>query len=310
MEIRRIGNNAAGIWSHMRSNPSLYLLLVPGLIYYVVFHYVPMYGVTIAFKQYNIFGGMFKSDWVGFKHFIELFSNDNFYKVLRNSLLISLYKIVFNFPAPIILAILLNEVRKMSFKRTIQTVIYLPYFLSWVVIAGLVINFLSPSTGVVNMVIESMGGEPINFLANKAYFRTIIVLSDLWHGMGWNTIIFLAALTGIDPQLYEAARMDGASRLRQIVHVTLPGIKSTIVVLLLIKIGHMMDNGFEQIFLLSNPLVYEVGDVFETYVYRTGLVETRYDFSTAVGLFKSLVGLVLLLIANSLARKSGERGIF
>src|SRR5690606_3275405 len=180
---------------------------------------------------------IFKSDWVGFKHFEALFANENFYQVLRNSLLISFYKIIFNFPAPIILAILLNEVRHMLFKRTVQTDIYLPYFLSWVVIAGLVINFLSPSTGVVNLVIESMGGEPINFLADKRYFRTIIVLSDLWHSVGWNTIIFLAALTGIDPQLYEAAKMDGASRFRQIMHVTLPGIRSTIIVLLLIKIG-------------------------------------------------------------------------
>ena len=296
--------------AHMRANKMLYLLLVPGIAYYVLFHYIPMYGVTIAFKDYSIFGGVFKSDWVGLKHFNELFGNEDFYKVLRNSVLISFYKIVFNFPVPIILAILLNEVRKLLFKQTIQTIVYLPYFLSWVVIAGLVINFLSPTSGVVNMVIESLGGEPINFLANKAYFRSIIVLSDLWHGMGWNTIIFLAALTGIDPQLYEASRMDGANRFRQIWHVTLPGLRSTIIILLLIKIGHIMDNGFEQIFLLSNPMVYEVADVFETYVYRTGLVEARYDFSTAVGLFKSLIGLVLLLLANAIARKSGERGIF
>ncbi|TBL75396.1 sugar ABC transporter permease [Paenibacillus thalictri] len=297
-------------WDHIRHNKSLYLLLLPGLLYYAVFHYAPMYGITIAFKDYDVFGGVTGSEWVGLKHFKELVGSDTFLSVFRNSVLISMYKLVFNFPIPIIIAILLNEVRRIFFKRTIQTIIYLPYFLSWVVIAGLVINLLSPSTGVINMMIQSLGGEPINFLGQKQFFRTIIVLSDLWHGMGWNTIIFLAALTGVDPQLYEAAKMDGAGRLRQIVHITLPGIKSTIIVLLLMKIGHIMDNGFEQIFLLSNPLVLEVGDVFETYVYRTGLVEAKYDYSTAVGLFKSSIGLVLLLIANGVARKFGERGIF
>lgn len=299
-----------GFLRHVRLHPSLYALLIPGLVYYVLFHYIPMVGVTIAFKDYNIFGGMFRSEWVGLRHFRELFASEAFHTVFRNSIVISAYKIVFNFPIPIVLAILLNEIRFMAFKRTVQTVIYLPYFLSWVVIAGLVINFLSPSTGVVNLLIQSFGGEPVNFLAEPAYFRIILVLSDLWHGMGWNTIIFLAALTGVDPQLYEAARMDGAGRFQQIRHVTLPGIRSTIVVLLLMKIGHIMDNGFEQIFLLSNPMVYEVGDVFETFVYRMGLVETRYDFSTAVGLFKSTVGLILLLLANTLARRLGERGIF
>ncbi|SDD90422.1 putative aldouronate transport system permease protein [Paenibacillus sp. UNCCL117] len=300
----------SGVWTHMRTNVSLYLILLPGLLYYAVFHYIPMYGITIAFKEYDVFGGINGSEWIGLQHFRELFASEAFGVVLRNSMLISLYKIAFNFPVPIVLAVLLNEVRKMAFKRTIQTIVYMPYFLSWVVIAGLVINFLSPSSGVVNMLLKSAGFETINFLADKAYFRSIIVLSDLWHGMGWNTIIFLAALTGVDPQLYEAAKMDGAGRLRQMFHITLPGIRSTIVVLLLMKIGHMMDNGFEQMFLLSNPLVYEVGDVFETYVYRMGLIEARYDYSTAVGLFKSCVGLVLLLLANTMARRFGERGIF
>ncbi|WP_240941002.1 sugar ABC transporter permease [Paenibacillus sp. HB172176] len=307
---RRTEGRQGGTLAHMRANKSLYLLLAPGILYYILFHYLPMYGIMIAFQDYSIFGGLTGSEWIGLQHFRDLFANEDFYQVFRNSLLISFYKIVFNFPVPILLAILLNEVRKMAFKGTIQTVIYLPYFLSWVVISGLVINFLSPSSGVVNMVIESFGGDPINFLAEKSYFRSIIVLSDLWHGMGWNTIIFLAALTGVDPQLYEAARMDGANRIHQMLHVTLPGLKSTIIVLLLIKIGHVMDNGFEQIFLLSNPLVYEVGDVFETYVYRTGLIEAQYDFSTAVGLFKSAIGLSLLLIANAVARRFGERGIF
>jgi len=296
--------------NHVKNNKSLYLILLPGILYYITFLYLPMYGITIAFKDFDMFGGIFNSEWVGLKHFKILFASDTFFQVFRNSIVISVYKIVFNFPIPIILAILLNEVRSLVFKKTIQTVVYLPYFLSWVVIAGLVINFLSPSTGVINLLIKSFGGEPINFLANKAYFRTIIVISDLWHSVGWNTIIYLAALTSIDVSLYEAAKIDGAGRLKQIIHITLPGIKSTIVVLLLLKIGNIMNNGFEQMFLLYNPMVYDVADVFETYVYRIGLVESRYDYSTAVGLFKSLVGLVMLVSANGFARKMGEKGIF
>ena len=205
---------------------------------------------------------------------------------------------------------MINEVKNVFFKRSIQTIVYLPYFLSWVVIAGIVINLLSSSNGVVNVILKSMGGDTINFLADKSKFRTILVLSDLWHGMGWNTIIFLAALTNIDPQLYEAAKIDGAGRIRQIISITLPGIKSTIIVLLLMKIGNIMNNGFEQIFLLYNPNVYEVADVFETYVYRIGLVDARYDFATAVGMFKSFVSFVMLMIANKLAIKFGERGLF
>lgn len=302
--------NKSGVLAHMMNNKSLYLILLPGILYYMIFMYMPMYGVTIAFKDFDMFGGIFKSEWVGLKHFEQLFSSDTFFTVFRNSIVISLYKLVFNFPIPIVLAILLNEVRNIAFKRTVQTLVYLPYFLSWVVIAGLVINFLSPTAGVVNILIKSLGGETVNFLANRAYFRSILVLSDLWHGMGWNTIIFLAALTNIDMNLYEASKIDGAGRFKQILHITLPGIRSTIIVLLLMKIGNIMNNGFEQIFLLYNPMVYDVADVFETYVYRVGLVESRYDFSTAVGLFKSVIGLIMLVSANALARKFGEKGIF
>lgn len=205
---------------------------------------------------------------------------------------------------------MLNEIRVRKFQRTLQTIVYLPYFLSWVVIAGIVTNLLSPSDGIINVLLKSMDKDAINFLASKKWFRTILVLSDLWHSMGWNTVIFLAALTNIDPQLYEAARIDGAGKMQQIWHITLPGLKSTIIVLLLMKIGNIMNNGFEQIFLLYNPNVYEVADVFETYVYRIGLVDTRYDFATAVGLFKSCVSFVMLVTANKVARLFGERGIF
>ena len=299
-----------GILEHIMLNKSLYVLLVPGLLYYLIFFYFPMYGITMAFKDFDMFSGLLSSEWVGLMHFKKLFQSDTFFTVFRNSILISFYKLFFNFPVPIILAILLNEVRNVHFKKSIQTIVYLPYFLSWVVIAGLVVNFLSPSTGVVNTLLKSMGNEPINFLANKSYFRSIIVMSDLWRAMGWNTVIYLAALSGIDPSLYESAKIDGAGRFQQITRITLPSIRSTIIVLLLLKVGNIMNNGFEQIFMLYNPMVFEVGDVFETYVYRLGLVEARYDFSTAVGLFKSIIAFIMLVIANTLARKSGERGIF
>lgn len=297
-------------WQYLWANKWLYVMLIPGIIYYLVFHYGPMAGVIVAFKDFDIFSGIFSSDWVGLKHFEKLFSSENFFQIFRNSLTISFYKLAVCFPIPIALAIMLNEVRHQKFQRTLQTVVYLPYFLSWVVIAGIVTNLLSPSDGIVNVLLKAMDKETVNFLASKEWFRTVLVLSDLWHGMGWNTVIFLAALTNIDPQLYEAARIDGAGKLQQIWHITLPGLKSTIIVLLLMKIGNIMNNGFEQIFLLYNPNVYDVADVFETYVYRIGLVDTRYDFATAVGLFKSCVSFVMLITANKLARMFGERGIF
>lgn len=298
------------LWQYLWDNKVLYLMLLPGIIYYVVFHYVPMAGVVIAFKDFDIFSGIFSSDWVGFKHFLNLFNSESFYRIFRNSLVISFYKLAVCFPIPIVVAIMLNEVRNRKYQRTLQTIVYLPYFLSWVVIAGIVTNLLSPSDGIINVLLKAMGEDTVNFLASKKWFRTVLVVSDLWHGMGWNTVIFLAALTNIDPQLYEAARLDGAGKLQQIWHITLPGLKSTIIVLLLMKIGNIMNNGFEQIYLLYNPNVYEVADVFETYVYRIGLVDTRYDFGTAVGLFKSCVSFIMLITANKLSKAFGERGIF
>lgn len=309
MESSRLAGGQS-FWRHMKTHKTLYLMLVPGILYYVIFHYVPMGGIVIAFKDFDIFEGIWKSEWVGFQNFNQLFSSDNFFRILRNSLSISFYKLAVCFPVPIILAIMINEVKNQVFKRSVQTIVYLPYFLSWVVIAGIVKNILSSSDGIVNLIIQSLGGETVNFLASKGKFRTILVLSDLWHGMGWNTIIFLAAMTNIDPTLYEAATVDGAGKLQRIWHITLPGLRSTIIVLLLMKIGNLMNNGFEQIYLLYNPRVYEVADVFETYVYRIGLVEMRYGFSTAVGLFKSCVSFVMLVSANKLSRMLGERGIF
>jgi putative aldouronate transport system permease protein len=266
-----------------------------------------MAGIVIAFQDFSLVRGITGSQWVGFDNFDYLFQSRDFYKVLRNSIVLSVYQIVWGFPAPIVLALMLNEVRHMLFKRVSQTVLYLPHFISWVVLAGMVINFLSPSTGPVNAVIKSLGYEPIPFLLKPEYFRTILVSAEVWKGVGWGTIIYLAAMSSIDPTLYESARIDGAGRFRQIRHITLPGIAPTIVVLLILSVGNILDNGFEQVFLLYNPMTYDVADVFETFTYRIGLIDGRLSFAAAVGLFKAVVGFILIVAANRLARLFGKQ---
>ncbi|MCM3747006.1 ABC transporter permease subunit [Paenibacillus pasadenensis] len=295
------------VLNYVLQNKWLYLFLVPGFLYLLVFKYIPMLGLVIAFKELSLVKGIMASPWVGLEHFQYLFESQEFYKVLRNSLLLSLYQLLWAFPAPIVLALMLNEVRHMLFKRVSQTILYLPHFISWVVLAGMIINFLSPSTGLVNHIVEALGMKPIHFLIEPDYFRTILVSAEVWKGVGWGTIIYLAAMTGIDPTRYESAKIDGANRFQQIWYVTLPGITTTIVVLLILQVGVILDNGFEQVFLLYNPMTYSVADVFETYTYRIGLIDGRLSFAAAVGLFKSLVGLVLILIANRIARSFGNQ---
>lgn len=288
----------------------LYLMLIPGLLFYLIYRYLPMCGIIIAFKDYNIFSGIFDSKWVGLYHFEKLFQSSAFFRALQNSLIISSLKLIINFPLPIVLAIFLNEIRNERFKKTVQTITYFPHFLSWVVVAGLLNNLLSPTDGLINALIKASGGKAINFLVNKAWFRPILIVSDLWVSLGWNSILYIAAINSIDPTLYEAATVDGAGRWRRMWHITLPGIRPTIVMLLILRIGSIMSNGFEQVYLLYSPLVYAVGDVLETYVYRIGMVDARYDFSTAVGLFQSVVNFTLILTANWLAHRTGEGGIF
>lgn len=296
--------------SFLLQNKWLYIFLIPGFTYLLIFKYIPMFGIVIAFKDLNLVRGILGSDWVGLAHFKILFASEHFYRVLRNSLLLSLYQIFWGTPAPILLAVMLNEVRKMKFKRITQTIIYLPHFISWVVLAGIVINFLSPSSGLVNYIISSFGGEPIKFLQLPQYFRSIIVSVEIWKEVGWGTIIYLAAMSGIDPTLYESAKMDGASRLQRIRYITLPGIATTIVILLLLKFGNILDNGFEQIYLLYNPLTYETADVFETYTYRVGLQDGRLSYAAAVGVFKSIVGFILIISANYASRKISGKSIW
>ncbi|GIO44143.1 ABC transporter permease [Paenibacillus apis] len=300
----------AGWLSQIRRNYDLYLLLIPGLVFLVIFKYTPIYGLVIAFQNFNIFKGIGGSEWVGLQQFERLFHSADFGLIMANTLLISLYKIVFLFPIPIIIAVLLNEVGRMWFKRSIQTIIYLPHFLSWVVIAGLFVNILSPSTGIVNSIIGWFGGEPVNFFMDNHYFRSVLVATAGWKETGWNAIIFIAAIAGLDPELYEAARLDGASRVRQMLHITLPGISTTIVLMLILRIGGVLEAGTEQILLMYNPTVYETGDVIGTYIYRMGLTSMEYSFSTAVGLFESVIGFILVIGGNQLSKRITGKSIW
>jgi putative aldouronate transport system permease protein len=291
-------------------NWAIYSMIVPGFVFFVIFRYVPLGGTVIAFQDYNIFNGVFGSPFVGWKHFNNLFSFPEFYEVLRNTLLISLYQLLFGFPAPIILALLLNEVRNMVFKRVSQTILYLPHFLSWVIVGGLVINFLSPTIGLFNDWIEFFGGERIFFMQKPEYFRSVVVASGIWKEVGWGTIIYLAALAGINPELYESAEVDGAGKFRQVFSITLPCLMPTIMILLLLRIGSFLDTGFEQIYILLNPLVWDTGEVFDTYIYRIGLLGGQYSYTTAIGLFKSVVGFILLVGANMISRRTTGNSIY
>jgi putative aldouronate transport system permease protein len=291
-------------------NWQTYSMIVPGLLFFIIFIYIPLCGSIIAFQDYNIFNGVFHSKFVGLKHFENLFAYPEFYRVLKNTLIISLYQLVLGFPAPIILALLLNEVNKMLFKRIIQTVLYLPHFLSWVIVGGLFINLLSPRVGMINEMIQYFGGEPIFFVQEPGYFRSIIVSSGIWKEVGWGTIIYLAALAGINPELYESAEMDGAGKFRQVFSITLPSILPTIAILFLLRIGSIMDTGFEQIYMFLNPLVYDVGEVFDTYIYRVGLLGAQFSATTAIGIFKSVVGFILIIAANQLSKRATGNSIY
>jgi putative aldouronate transport system permease protein len=291
----------------VRKNIALYILLFPTLSYFLVFRYIPIYGLQIAFKDYNPFVGFTASPWVGIKHFKSFFESIYFWRLIRNTFLLSFYSILFGFPVPILFAILLNELKSEKFRSTVQTISYMPHFLSTVIVAGLIVNFLSPSIGVINKIIEALGGNAIDFLRRPEWFRTIYISSGIWQGMGWNSIIYYASLRAISPSLYEAADIDGANRRQKMIYISLPGILPTIVTLLLLNLGNLLSVGFEKVFLLYNATTYETADVLSTYVYRSGLISQQYSFATAVGLFNSVVTLVLLIFFNSTAKKtSGE----
>jgi putative aldouronate transport system permease protein len=291
----------------------LNLLALPCVLYFVLFKYVPMYGLIIAFENYKGTGGfigMFTADWVGFLQFKRFFTSIYFGRLLRNTLLISTYRLIFSFPAPIILAILINEVNNLTFKKIVQTITYMPHFLSWVVVAGLIIVLLSPSYGPICAIMTFLGLDPIYFVSDSRFFRSLIVLSEIWKSVGWGTIVYLAAITGIDQEIYEAATIDGASRWQKIVYITVPSIREIIAILFILQVGRILNENFEQSFNLYNPSVYDVSDVFETYVYRAGIMETQYSYSAAVGLFKSVVSLVLVVMSNFVAKLLGSEGLW
>ncbi|WP_243633213.1 ABC transporter permease [Paenibacillus xerothermodurans] len=298
------------LWLDLRRDKYLYLLALPGLLFFLVFKYVPMWGVLIAFQNYSPYTGMMESEWVGLEHFVEFFSNPDFTQLFRNTMAINLLNLFLFFPLPILLSLLLNELRIEAYKRFVQSIVYMPHFLSWVIIAGLTFLMFAKGEGLVNKLLEALGFARIDFLTNPDLFWLNLTLQSIWKETGWGTIIFLAAIAGVDPQLYEAAKMDGASRIRQMWHVTLPAIQNVIVILLILRLGHMMDVGFEQVFLMYNGAVSQVAEVFDTYVYRVGIQQGQFSFSTAAGLFKSLVGLLLVVIANKLAKKFGEEGVY
>lgn len=295
---------------HLGHHFWLYLFLLPGVLYLLLFKYLPMLGVVIAFQDYNVTRKIWDLPLVGFKHFHYLFRSPEFARVLTNSLLLSLFRFAAGFPVPILLALMLNEMRSRAYKRTMQTILYLPHFISWVVVYGLMQNLLSPTNGLINHLLQSMGQAPVPFLTNPGYFRPVVVLSDIWKSMGWGTVVYMAAIAGIDPTYYEAAIMDGASRMKRILHITLPMLYSTIVIMLVLRAGALLSNGFEQVYLMQNALNIDVSEVFETYTYKVGIREGRFSFSTAVGLFQSTVGLVLILATNFMSRKLGEGGLW
>lgn len=290
-----------------------YLLAVPGIVFFLVFRYLPMYGVIIAFKDINPFSGLdgvLHEPFVGLKHFRNFLSSYFFWNIMGNTLIISGLKLLWGFPAPIILALLINEVRHMPFKRVVQTISYLPHFLSTVVVVGLLMMMVSVDGGLFNQAIRWFGGQPVAFLTQPRYFRSILVTMSLWQGVGWGSILYLAAMANINPELYEAAMIDGANKWQQIRHITLPSISYVIVILLIFRIGGLLNAGFEQILLLYSPSVYSVADIIDTYVYRAGLQSLRYSYATAVGLFKSILAMILLLGANKIAHVLGQPGIW
>ncbi|OZB98537.1 sugar ABC transporter permease [Paenibacillus sp. XY044] len=299
-----------GTLKHIRRDRELLLLFIPCILFYIIFRYGPLYGLIIAFKDYSVFTGVMGSDWVGLKHFIKFFSNQDFWMLFRNTLLLGFYTLIFGFPFPIMLAILLNEVRTKWFKKSVQTLSYLPAFLSVVIISSMIIDFLSPTNGLLNQLLAAFGFEKKYFLVDPGWFRPVYVISEIWGTIGYESIIYLAAIAGINPTLYEAARVDGASRFHMIRHITIPGLMPTMLIMFILKTGSMIRIGYEKVLLLYNPMTYNVADVFSTYVYRKGLLESNYSYAAAVGMFEALVAMTMLLGANSISRKIGGKGLW
>lgn len=296
---------------YMIQHKWLYLLLLPGFIYLIMFRYVPMGGLVIAFKNYSPFIGIWDSPWVGFDQFKQFFSNNDFFRLLTNTLGISLMQLIFYFPAPIILSLFLNEVRHSGYKRVVQTLVYIPHFVSWVIVCSLTYQLFNVTDGVFNVIYKAIsGGQTFDILQNAKTFWGLIVGQDIWRETGYGTIVFLAALSGVDQELYEAARVDGAGRWRLMWHITLPAIRSTIIMMLIMRVGSIMNTGYEQIFMMRNDLNLSRAEVFDTYIYTKGIRSGMYSFSTAAGMFKSVVGMILVILADKTAKFFGESGLY
>ncbi|TWE08452.1 carbohydrate ABC transporter membrane protein 1 (CUT1 family) [Neobacillus bataviensis] len=298
------------ILAGIKKNKLLYLMIFPGVLYFIIFKYLPMAGLVIAFQDYQPYLGILGSPWVGFKHFVRLFTEPTFFMLLNNTLILFALNIVIFFPLPILLSLMLNEVKNKYFKSGIQTLIYIPHFMSWVIIVSITYIFMNVDGGIINEFLASIGFHKISFLTSPDWTRTVYISQIIWKELGWSTIIYLAAITAVDTQLYEAAEMDGAGRLRKTWHVTLPAIRPVIITLLILKIGSTLDLGFEHMYLLLNSLNRSVAEIFDTYIYTAGLKNGQLSFSTAVGLFKGIVGLILVIISNKLAKKMGEDGVY
>ncbi|MBW4085775.1 sugar ABC transporter permease [Paenibacillus sp. S150] len=291
-------------------NKLLYVMLIPGVLYFVIFKYLPMYGLIISFQDYKPYQGITGSEWVGMEHFQRLFTEADFLNILGNTLILFGMNILFYFPIPIILALMLNELRGNFFKRTFQTLIYLPHFMSWVIVVSISFVMTTMDGGIINELLSYFGFEKINFLLSPGWFRPMYIIQIIWREAGWGTIIYLASIAAIDPGLYEAARMDGAGRLRQIWHITLPAIRGVIITLLILKIGSVLDLGFEHVYLMLNSMNREVAEIIDTYVYTAGLRQGHFSYSTAIGFFKSIIGLIMVMSVNKLSKKMGEEGVY
>jgi len=305
----KISNLLNLVRKDFKRNKGLYLMILPVLAYYIIFHYAPMYGLIMAFKDFQPIKGITGSEWVGLQHFKEFFQSFYFWRILKNTVVISCSNLIFGFPAPIILALLINELRNKYFKSTVQSISYMPHFISLVVVCGLIKDFTS-DTGVISYIVSLFGGQATTLLNEAKNFVPIYVVSDIWQSVGWGTIIYLAALTGIDQELYEAAQVDGAGRWKQTLNITLPCIMPTIVIMLVLRMGSMLSVGFEKIILLYNPAVYSTADVISTFVYRKGLQDFAFSYSAAVGLFNSVINFLLLVIANKLSKKFSESSLW
>ena len=310
MAKKQQGEVALSFKKSLRRNWDLYLLILPILVFFFVFSYMPMYGIVIAFKDYIAAKGIWGSPWVGFAHFQRFFESIYFERTIKNTLGISLYSLIVGFPMPILLALMINEVHHLPFKRTVQTVTYAPYFISQVVMCGMIIIFIRPDAGFINMLLKAMGQEQIAFIIEPAWFKTIYVWSGVWQNTGWGTIIYIAALSGLDQQMYEAAQIDGANKIQKIWHITLPCLMPTAILLLIMNCGSLMSVGFEKVFLLQTPLNMEASDVISTYTYRAGMIDANYSYSAAIGLFNSVINFVILFIVNQISKRVSSISLF